>query len=131
MDLPTEVRLDKWLWAVRLFKTRTSAAEACRAGHVKIGGQNVKPAHSVKNGQVIIAQLGEITRTVKVIGPLEQRVGAKLVSQYLEDHTPASEYEKLRAPEEQPLVVRAKGLGRPTKKERRMLHLLDPYNPEG
>jgi ribosome-associated heat shock protein Hsp15 len=126
LDTPTEVRLDKWLWAVRLFKTRTNAAEACRAGHVKINGQNVKPAHSVKSDQVIIAQIGELTRTVKVIGFVQQRIGAKLVSQYLEDLTPASEYEKRHEPGQQPWLARPKGLGRPTKKDRRMLHLLKP-----
>ena len=119
MNPPTEVRLDKWLCAVRLYKTRTSAADACKAGHVKIAGLNVKPSHSMKLHEIIVAQIGEITRTVKVIGLVEQRVGAKLVSQFLEDQTPASEYNKPREPRFAPLFRRPKGQGRPTKKERR------------
>ena len=87
MNPLTDVRLDKWLWAARLYKTRTLAAAAIKAGHVKVAGQSVKPAHSVKLNQIVVARIGPITRTVKVIGLLERRVGAKLVSQFLEDHT--------------------------------------------
>lgn len=116
-----EVRVDKWLWAVRLFKTRTLAAEACKAGHVKIGGQNVKPARGVKLHEVITAQTGELVRTVKVMGLLDRRVGAKFVSQYLDDQTPAAEYAKSREAGQQPLFRRPRGMGRPTKRERRKL----------
>ena len=119
MNPPTEVRLDKWLWAVRLYKTRTSAADACKAGHVRIGGLKAKPSHIMKLHEIIVAQIGEITRTVKVMGLLEQRVGARLVPQFLEDQTPASEYNKPREPRFAPLFRRPKGQGRPTKKERR------------
>lgn len=97
MDLPTEVRIDKWLWAVRLFKTRTLASEACRGGHVKIGDASVKSSRMVRIGEVITARAGDITRTVKVTGLLERRVGPKLVANYFEDQTPAAEY--LRAAE--------------------------------
>jgi ribosome-associated heat shock protein Hsp15 len=111
--------MDKWLWSVRVYKTRTLAAQACAAGKVQIGGQNVKPARSVKIGDVISAATGEITRTVRVLGLIEKRVGAKLVSQYIEDLTPASEYARPREKHFQPIMLRPKGSGRPTKKERR------------
>jgi ribosome-associated heat shock protein Hsp15 len=125
MEPAADVRIDKWLWAVRLFKTRSLATTACRAGHVKMNGENVKPAHAVKIGQVFSVRSADLTRTVKVIGLLEKRVGAKLVPDYLEDLTPAAEY--LRAAEDraQPKAPkRAKGAGRPTKKERRQLESL-------
>ncbi len=124
MNPPPEVRLDKWLWAVRLYKTRSLATDAIKAGHVKVAGQNVKPSHSVKIGEVIVAQAGQITRTVKVVALLEHRVGAQLVSQFLEDQTPASEYDKPREPHFSPLFSRPKGAGRPTKQERRAI---DPF----
>jgi ribosome-associated heat shock protein Hsp15 len=117
------VRIDKWLWAVRLYRTRTLATEACRAGHVKIDGENVKPSRSVRLGEVITARTGELKRTVKVARLLEQRVGARLVSNYLEDQTPAAEY--LRVLEQRTDVPhRPKGAGRPTKKQRRDLEKL-------
>jgi ribosome-associated heat shock protein Hsp15 len=116
--------MDKWLWSVRLYKTRSLAAEACVAGKVKIEGQAVKPARSVKVGEMVTAVSGEITRTVKVLALLERRIGAKLVPQYLEDLTPASEYNKARLPNLQPVALRPKGTGRPTKRERRDLENL-------
>jgi ribosome-associated heat shock protein Hsp15 len=121
LNPPASVRLDKWLWAVRLYKTRTSAADAIKAGHVKIAGQNVKPSRHVKLQETIMARLGEITRTVKVVALLERRVGAKLVGQFCEDLTPASEYNKPREPHFVPLFTRRKGQGRPTKKDRRAI----------
>lgn len=125
MESNDEVRIDKWLWAVRLFKTRSLATTACRAGHVKIKGENVKPSRTVHLSEVITARTGDITRTVKVIGLLQNRVGPKLVEKYLEDLTPAAEY--LRAAEDRRLPQapqRPKGAGRPTKKERRQLEEL-------
>jgi ribosome-associated heat shock protein Hsp15 len=115
------VRFDKWLWAARLFKTRAQAADACRQGHVSAGGQPVKPSRDVKVGEMVQIRTGGITRTVKVLQLLEHRVGAGLVKDYAEDHTPDSEYEKLRASRLEPLFYRPKGAGRPTKKERRAL----------
>lgn len=116
------VRMDKWLWSVRLFKSRSLAAAACAAGKVKVGEQMVKASRSVKLGEVITAITGEMTRTVKVTGLLEKRVGARLVDQFMEDLTPASEFEK---PREKnfliPIFHRPKGSGRPTKKERRSM----------
>jgi ribosome-associated heat shock protein Hsp15 len=119
MEPVASVRTDKWLWATRIYKSRALAAEACNAGHVKIQGQPIKPARPVHIGETIIATVGEITRTVKVIALLERRVGAKLVPNYLEDLTPPAEYAKPRLPNFQPVAMRAKGTGRPTKKERR------------
>src|SRR5512139_1264768 len=102
-------RVDKWLWAVRLCKTRSQATQACRAGHVKIAGEAVKPARAIRVGDVLQIQVDVITRTVKVIGFPTSRVGAKLVSQFVEDQTPPSEYEKRRAPAAQPLFTWEKG----------------------
>jgi ribosome-associated heat shock protein Hsp15 len=121
VEPPQEVRIDKWLWATRVFKTRSLAIAACKAGHVKIAGQRIKPARTVRIGQTITVQLGELTRTVKVLGLLENRVGAALAKQCQEDLTPAVEYEKLKTQRVPPLFARPKGLGRPTKKERRLL----------
>ncbi|MBI3414617.1 MAG: RNA-binding S4 domain-containing protein [Verrucomicrobia bacterium] len=121
MNTPGKVRMDKWLWAVRLFKTRSAAAAACNGGHVKIDGVAVKPARAVKVGDAISAQTGDICRSGKVLGLLEQRVGAKLVPQYFEDQTPAAELERHTSSPVAPGFHRPKGSGRPTKKERRTL----------
>jgi len=124
MEPVTSVRTDKWLWATRIFKTRTLAAAACDAGHVRVQGQPIKPARPVHIGETITAVTGEITRTIKVVALLERRVGAKLVPNYLEDLTPAAEYAKPRLPNFQPIALRPKGTGRPTKKERREMENL-------
>ena len=116
--------MDKWLWSVRLYKTRSLAAKACTTGKVQIGGQNVKPARSVKIGDVITAVTGEITRTVRVLGLLEKRIGAKLVNHYLEDLTPPSEYAKPREKHFEPIMFRPRGSGRPTKRDRRSIQRL-------
>lgn len=121
METPGKVRIDKWLWAVRLFKTRSAAASACTSGHVKIDGQTVKPSRAVKIGDLISAQVGEICRQGKIVGLLEQRVGAKLVPQYFEDQTPPAELEKRSTAQTPPFFVRSKGAGRSAKKERRTL----------
>jgi ribosome-associated heat shock protein Hsp15 len=110
------VRIDKWLWAVRLFKTRSQATDACRAGRVKIDNDSVKPSREVKVGQVLTIHLGIITKTVKVKALLEKRVGAPLVPEYMEDLTTAEEYQKLELLRNNPFAQRK---GRPTKKERR------------
>ena len=114
-------RIDKWLWAVRLFKTRTLAAEACRKGKVRVRENLVKASREIKIGDVIEVQLSDLTRTVRVIRNLENRVGAKSVADFAEDLTPAREY--LRQIENRRLAApkRPAGAGRPTKKERRDL----------
>lgn len=121
MQETSEVRLDKWLWAVRLFKSRSLATEACHGGHVKVNGLPAKPARAVRVGDLIVAATGELTRSVKVTALLEARVGAKLVAQYLDDLTPPEEYEKRRERELAPAGLRPKGAGRPTKRDRRIL----------
>lgn len=113
------MRLDKWLWATRVFKTRGLATDACRAGQVKIGGQSVKPAREVRPGDVIVAWNGVFTRTVKVRALIENRVGAKLVADHLEDLTP--EVERNRRAERSFTPIPLAGKSRPTKKERRQL----------
>jgi len=116
-----DVRIDKWLWAVRLYKSRSLATAACSAGKVRIADESLKPARSVRVGDIITAATGDITRTVRVTGLLDRRVGAKRVADYMEDLTPASEYEKRREPDFRPLLLRPKGTGRPTKKDRRRI----------
>lgn len=113
--------MDKWLCSVRLYKTRSLAAEACVAGKVQINGQIAKPSRSVRAGDIVVAVTGEITRTVKVLELTEKRIGAKLVSRFLEDLTPPSEYSKPKAEHFPAFGVRPKGSGRPTKKDRRSL----------
>ena len=121
MEPTATTRVDRWLWSVRLFKTRTLATRACNAGHVQVNGQAVKPSRAVRPGDLVNALQGEITRTVKVLAVLERRVGAKVVAQYLEDLTPQSEYEKPREKLLAPAGLRPKGAGRPTKRDRRVL----------
>jgi len=116
-------RLDKWLWAVRAFKTRSQAAEACRLRRVTIAGLCVKAARNVKIGDIIVVKQSELTRTLKVLQWLQRRVGAAAAKAYMEDLTPPSEYAKRRESDFRPLVFRPKGAGRPTKRERRAMVL--------
>ena len=126
MHSPANVRIDKWLWAVRLYKSRSLATKACDGGHVRIAGAHVKPSRDVRIGEIIIALTGRVHRTVKVLALLEQRVGAKVVSQYLEDLTPPEEYARARSEATAPLVLYPKGFGRPTKKQRRQIEQFLP-----
>ena len=114
-----EVRIDKYLWAIRAFKTRSDATEACKGGRVKVGNVNAKPSKGVQPGDVLHVRKGIVTFVYKVLRPTERRVGAKLVPEYAENLTPQSELDKLRAPVESFFVVRDRGAGRPTKKDRR------------
>ncbi len=123
----TGLRIDKWLWAVRLFKTRSQATAACRSGKVKIEEEEIKPSRDVKEGMIILVKSGPIQKTVKVIGLLQKRVGAKLVANYMEDLTPEEEYKKLEAIKAKPFF-RPRGLGRPTKKERRDIEKWNDWN---
>ncbi len=115
------VRADKWLWAVRLFKTRSQATLACRNGKVSIDGEEIKPSKELQEDIVIKIKTGPIEKQVKVKALLQKRVGAKLVSNYMEDLTPEEEYEKIELLKKQPFY-RRKGMGRPTKKDRRDLN---------
>jgi ribosome-associated heat shock protein Hsp15 len=117
------VRIDRWLWAARVFKTRSLAADSCRHGHVRISGQPVKPSRQVRLNDVIVVKQDQMTRTFKVLQVIGLRVGAAAARECAEDQTPASEREKPREPWFQPFV-RPKGSGRPTKKERRQLDAL-------
>jgi ribosome-associated heat shock protein Hsp15 len=121
------IRIDKWLWAVRIFKTRSLASEACRSGKVKILGQVIKPSHEVKSGEVIAIAFPPIVRTVKVIELTANRMSAKLVPGFMEDLTPESEYQKLKHDHPLNFEFRERGIGRPTKRERREIEFLKLY----
>ena len=116
-----EVRIDKWMWATRIFKTRTIAAEACKKNRVMIQGANVKASRMIKVGDVIQVRKPPITYSFKVLEVTERRMGAKMVPQYLENVTTADQYEILELNRISGFVDRAKGMGRPTKKDRREL----------
>lgn len=124
VEAPAVERIDKWLWTVRVFKTRGLATEACRAGGVQVGEHVVKPSRDVRAGEVITIRQGLITRTVAVLGVPVRRVGPKLVAGFCEDRTPPEEYAKARAQPVQQLLAREKGSGRPTKRERREIDRL-------
>lgn len=113
------MRIDKFLWSVRIFKTRTLASEACKLGRVTMGGQLVKSSRDIKEGDVIEVKKNPIWRKYKVKKLLKSRVGAKLVEAYVEDFTPKEELEKLEMIHKSGILSRPKGYGRPTKKERR------------
>lgn len=121
------VRIDKWLWDVRVFKTRNQATLACRSGKVRINDHPVKPSREIKSGEVITVSLESMKRTVKVLGMLKGRVGARLVEQYMEELTPREEFQKLRLRKTAGFGYRLRGLGRPTKKERREIDILKKY----
>lgn len=116
-----EVRVDKWLWATRVYKTRSIATDACKKGRVTISGLNVKPSHGVKVGDVIVVRKPPISYSFEVVGLIENRVGAKLVPDYLKNVTPKEQYDLLEMTRISGFVDRQKGLGRPTKKEGREL----------
>jgi len=115
------VRIDKWLWAVRLYKTRTIAAEAIKGGHVLVNEARVKPSREVRIGEVIKARTGDMARIVRVSGLIERRVSAAAAREQMEDLTPPEEYSKPREPNFSRGLVRPKGSGRPTKKDRRAM----------
>ena len=120
------MRIDKFLWTVRIFKTRSVATEACRAGRVNIGKQVVKAAKEIKIEDVVDIRLHAFTKTIEIIAFPKSRVGAKLVEKYIKDLTPETEYFKLQMTREKQVFQRAQGSGRPTKKERRKLdNLID------
>lgn len=117
-------RLDKWLWAVRVFKTRAQAAAACRTEAVKVNDLPAKPAREVHAGELVTVRQGIITRTLRVLAVPASRLGAKLVPAHCEDLTPPAEYERAREQRVQHLLAGAPGQGRPTKRERRQLDRL-------
>ena len=114
-------RIDKWLWAARIFKTRSIASDACKNGRVTIGGVDMKPSRTIKVGDVINVKKPPITYSFKVLKTIEQWVGAKLLPEIYENVTDPKQYELLEMSRISGFVDRARGTGRPTKKERRAL----------
>lgn len=121
--MKSEVRIDKWLWAMRIFKTRTIATEACKKGRVTIGTDNIiaKPSRMIKVGDTINVRKAPVTYSFRVLALTENRLGAKLVPEYMENITPKDQYDLLEMVKISGFVDRRKGLGRPTKREGREL----------
>lgn len=116
-----ELRIDKYLWSIRVYKTRTDATDACKGGKVRVNGSDIKPSKGVKVGDMITARKGAVMYTYKVLELIDKRQGAKLVPRYAENLTPQEELDKLRAPVETFFLKRDRGAGRPTKKDRRQM----------
>ena len=116
-----EARIDKWLWAARIFKTRTLAADACKNGRVTVGNVTVKPSRMVKVGETVSVRKPPITYSFRILKTIEQRVGAKLLPEIYENVTAPEQYELLEMTRISGFVDRARGTGRPTKKDRRSL----------
>lgn len=116
-----QARIDKWLWAVRIYKTRSIAAEACKKGHISIGDRTAKPAHNIRVGDIVNVKKAPITYSFRVLKCAENRVGAKLVPELMENITSQEQYEILEMSKVSGFIGRQRGTGRPTKKERRDL----------
>lgn len=114
-------RIDKWLWAARIFKTRGIAVDAIKNGRVTIEGTNVKPSRMVKAGEVVSVKKPPVTYSFRILKPIEQRVGAKLIPEIYENVTDPRQYELLEMSRISGFIDRARGTGRPTKKERRAI----------
>jgi ribosome-associated heat shock protein Hsp15 len=114
-----KLRIDKYLWAIRVFKTRTLATEACKAGRVKLDGQNIKPSHEVKVGEVYSISKGVERKIIRVTGLLENRMDAKSVINFFVDETPFEQTNQYRSMFHAPVLKRDRGTGRPTKRDRR------------
>lgn len=118
------VRIDKWLWAVRIFKTRNQATTACKKGKILIKNKPVKPSRIINIDDIVVIKKLPVVYTYRVKELLEKRVAARQVNQYIEDLTSDEELKKLKIRQVQDFVIREKGMGRPTKKERRILDRL-------
>lgn len=116
-----EVRIDKWLWAVRIFKTRTVASEACKKGRVVIGNVDVKPSRNIRVGEIIGVKKPPVTFSFEVLELADKRMGAAMVPRFMRNVTPPDQYELLEMNRISGFVDRQRGSGRPTKKERRDL----------
>lgn len=126
-----DVRIDKWLWMVRIFKTRSIATDACNAGKVKMNGQKLKPSKEVKTDEIYQVKIGELDKIIQVIDKPKSRVGAPLVPQYYTDLTSSEEYERVKMLRVR-FESRERGDGRPTKRERRQIeYLKDFYGEDG
>lgn len=119
MSEKDKLRIDKYLWAVRAFKTRTLASDACKAGRVKLDGNNIKPSHEVRLGEVYQVAKGPERKIIKVTGLLENRVDAKTAVNFYEDITPVEQTQAFRSMFNAPVLKRDRGTGRPTKRDRR------------
>ena len=126
----TEARIDKWLWAARIFKTRSIAAAACKKGQVSMSGTQLKASRMIKAGDVVSVRKAPITYSFRVLQPIERRVGAKFIPEVLENVTTPDQYELLEMSKISGFVGRAKGTGRPTKKDRRSLEDFQNEVPE-
>ncbi|MDR2533744.1 MAG: RNA-binding S4 domain-containing protein [Tannerellaceae bacterium] len=126
----SEIRIDKWMWAVRIFKTRTIATEACKKGRIAVAGSTAKPSRTIKRGDVIQVRKPPVTYSFKVIELTQNRIGAKLAPLYIENITPPEQLEALEMNRISGFVNRAKGLGRPTKKDRRNLEEFTDLDPD-
>lgn len=116
-----KIRIDKWLWCIRVFKSRTLASETCDGGKVKIDGERIKPSRAIKIGEVIDVQQGYIKRSYKVLALLDKRVAAKLVINFAQDITSKEELDKLETGKLISYASKYRDTGRPTKKDRRQL----------
>jgi len=116
-----EIRIDKWLWATRIFKTRTIALEECKKNRIMVNETTAKPSRMIRVGDTVSVRKPPVTYSFKVLGITSNRVGAKLVPEYLDNITPPEQYEILELQKISGFVDRAKGTGRPTKKDRRDL----------
>lgn len=125
-----EARIDKWLWAARIFKTRTMATAACKKGQVSMNGTNLKPSRLIKEGDTVSVRKPPVTYSFKVLQAIEKRVGAKLIPEILENVTPKEQYELLEMNRISGFMNRAKGTGRPTKKDRRSIDEFTSDVPE-
>lgn len=123
MLIDREVRVDKWLWAVRVFKTRSQATEACRKGRVLIEGQAVKPSRILKVNETVQVKKSPVLYSYRVLGLLGKRLSAKAIREFVENITPEEELDKLKV-RDSFFISREKGAGRPTKKERRIIDKL-------
>lgn len=119
MSSAEAIRIDKYLWAIRLYKTRSIATEACRAGRVKMNGIDVKPSHEIKVGETYEVNIEQMHKVIQVKALLANRVGAKLVENYMTDCTPQEEYERIQMVRQYSFEKRDRGIGRPTKRDRR------------
>ena len=117
-----KLRIDKYLWAIRVFKTRSLATDACKAGRVKLNGNNIKPSHEVRLGEVYNVSKGVERKVIKVTGLLENRVDAKTAVGFYEDITPVEQTQAFKSMFHAPILKRDRGTGRPTKKDRREIN---------
>lgn len=123
---PSGIRIDKWLWMVRVYKTRTMATDACNAGKIKMNGDNLKPSKIVKIGEIYTIKLDQLDKSIQVLDFPKSRVGAPLVPNFYTDLTTPEEYERVKALRTR-FEIRDHGDGRPTKRDRRQIDYLKDY----